>query len=71
MLVHKPLRRWGNAYGILVSKAEARQLGLREGEVVDAELKAHRDAQVKDLPGLHAGHPIDLDAVLADDLADS
>lgn len=32
--------RWGNSYGIRISKEEARRAGLREGQEVVVEIKA-------------------------------
>ena len=42
MLLEKPLRKWGNAFGIMVSKAEAQRIGVRPGDLVDAEVRPHR-----------------------------
>lgn len=67
--MEKPLRRWGNAFGILVSRAEARKLGLHEGDLVDVDLQRHDASKVSELPSFSAGS-IDLDATLARDHAD-
>lgn len=67
MHVRKPLRRWGNAFGILISRKEAEALGVTEGEPVDADLQPARRTRVQDLPTMRAGR-IDIDRVLDEDL---
>ncbi len=64
----KPLRKWGNAYGIIISREEARQMGLHTGDLVEADLNPVRHTRVTDLPTMHAGANVDYDEILARDL---
>lgn len=32
------LKEWGNSYGIRISKAQARQLGLKKGDTMNVDL---------------------------------
>jgi antitoxin component of MazEF toxin-antitoxin module len=70
MHLRKPLRRWGNAFGILISRKEAEALGVTEGEPVEAELQPARRTRVQDLPTMNVGPLGDLDAILDEALAE-
>lgn len=39
MHVRRRLTEWGNGYGNRITKAEARTLGIRPGDVVDVEVR--------------------------------
>jgi antitoxin component of MazEF toxin-antitoxin module len=63
----KRLRRWGNSYGIALSKAEIEALHAAEGDVIEGEIaKGKRGI---DLAGLttHRLGGRDIDEVLAEE----
>ena len=43
ILVHKRITRWGNGYGIRLTKADIERLRVREGDEIDAELYGAED----------------------------
>lgn len=49
--MHAKVLKWGNSYGIRLSKAEAEELGLKAGDEVIVEVKAKPGEKV-DLSGL-------------------
>ena len=64
MRLRKPLRKWGNAFGIIISKKEAEQLGIGVGDEVEADFQPRRYTRVEDLPTASVGPIGDLDEVL-------
>ena len=68
MRLRKPLRKWGNAFGIIISRKEAETLGLAEGDEVEADLQPRKHTRVQDLPTMNVGHLPDLDKILDDAL---
>ncbi|MFA5862832.1 MAG: AbrB/MazE/SpoVT family DNA-binding domain-containing protein [Candidatus Thermoplasmatota archaeon] len=66
--VRRRLTEWGNGYGIRITKAEARKLGLRAGDTVDVEVQGEvAPNDVKRLPTFRLGGAYDIDAILEDD----
>ncbi|HEV8360312.1 MAG TPA: hypothetical protein VGR28_07660 [Candidatus Thermoplasmatota archaeon] len=49
--------RWGNSYGIRISKGDLERRGLREGEEVVIEIKAQpgKNVDLSHLRGFHLG----------------
>jgi len=41
--MRKKIRKWGNSYGILISKKELESRKLRENQTVEVELEAKPD----------------------------
>lgn len=54
--VRRRLLKWGNAYGIRVTKEDARRLGATEKDTVEVEIaKAEPRVDVAQLPVFHLG----------------
>lgn len=53
----KTIKPWGNSYGVLLTKAELEQLGLRPGQEVEMQITACGAAKrdLSELPELHLG----------------
>ena len=70
MHVERDLRRWGNSFGVLITKQEAKELGLREGDRVSLEIAAGSfENDFSTAPTLAWQGPID-DDMIADAIRD-
>lgn len=51
------LLRWGNSYGVRLSKADVERLGLKEGQEVAFEVAASPNEKIdlSDMPSFHLG----------------
>lgn len=49
--MHAKILEWGNSYGIRLSKADAREMGLSPGDEVVVEVKTKPDEKI-DVSGL-------------------
>jgi hypothetical protein len=68
MHVRRRVTEWGNGYGIRITKAEARKLGIRAGDVVDLEVRgAPQPNDVAKLPAFRLGGAYDIDAILEEE----
>lgn len=66
--IRRRLTEWGNGYGIRLTKAEARKLGLRAGDTVDVELHGSpAPNNVSELPALHLGGTYDIDEIVEEE----
>lgn len=45
MQIKSKLKKWGNSYGIIVSKDIVEKEGLKEGEVVEISVRKTRDVK--------------------------
>ncbi len=64
MHVTKAIKKWGNSYGIALTKAELEELGLRPGDEVHARLeKAFKKRDVSKIPTFHWGGDLTPDEV--------
>lgn len=52
-MMHAKVLKWGNSYGIRLSKADVEELGLAEGDEVVVEVKTSPD-QTIDVSGLRS-----------------
>lgn len=69
--VRRRLTKWGNGYGIRITVAEARRLGLQAGQDVEADVHAAPQANdLSTLPTWDLGGRDDLDDAVDDDLED-
>lgn len=65
MHVRRRVTEWGNGYGIRITKAEARKLGIRPGDLVDVEVRGEpQPNDVSKLPTFRLGGAYDIDAIL-------
>lgn len=54
--VQRRLLKWGNAFGIRLTREEARRLGAREKQTVDVSVRTQPEPlDPDDLPVLHLG----------------
>lgn len=55
--MHAKILKWGNSYGIRLSKADAREMGLSPGDevVVDVKAKPGEEIDVSGLPSFNLG----------------
>ncbi|HUR70158.1 MAG TPA: AbrB/MazE/SpoVT family DNA-binding domain-containing protein [Candidatus Thermoplasmatota archaeon] len=66
--IRRRLTEWGNGYGIRLTKAEAKKLGLRAGDTVDVELRGSpAPNDVARLPALHLGGTYDIDEIVEEE----
>lgn len=66
--IRRRLTEWGNGYGIRLTKAEARKLGLKAGDTVDVEVKGEpAPNDVASLPKLHLGGRYDIDKIIEEE----
>lgn len=66
--IRRRLTEWGNGYGIRLTKAEARKLGLKAGDTVDVEVRGEAAPNdVGSLPALHLGGRYDIDKILEEE----
>lgn len=66
--IRRRLTEWGNGYGIRLTKAEAKKLGLRAGDTVDVELHGSpAPNNVSDLPSLQLGGTYDIDEIIEEE----
>lgn len=66
--IRRRLTAWGNGYGIRLTKAEAKKLGLKAGDTVDVELRgAAAPNDVSRLPTLHLGGTYDIDEIIEEE----
>ncbi len=61
--MHAKILKWGNSYGIRLSKADVEELGVKEGDEVVVEVLA-RPGEKVDLSGVRT---FSLGGTLADD----
>lgn len=67
--VRRRLTKWGNGYGIRITVAEARRLGLQAGQDVEADVHAApKGNDLSTLPSWDLGGRYDLDEVVDEDL---
>lgn len=70
--IRRRLTKWGNGFGLRITVAEARRLGVAAGQEVEADVKG--PAQPNDLstlPTWNLGGDYDLDEELDKDLEES
>jgi hypothetical protein len=66
--IRRRLTPWGNGFGIWLTRDEARKLGARKGDVVEAEVTTQPERNdVATLPTYHLGGRSDIDEVLEDE----
>lgn len=66
--IRRRLTEWGNGYGIRLTKAEAKKLGLKAGDTVDVELRGSpAPNDVTRLPALHLGGTYDIDEIVEEE----
>lgn len=46
IIVYAKILKWGNSYGIRITKAQAKRLGLGPGDEVVVEVKARPDEEI-------------------------
>ncbi|MGH2669846.1 MAG: hypothetical protein ACRDH5_12165 [bacterium] len=70
MAIHlkRRLTEWGNGFGIRLTKTEARELGVRAGDVVEAEVRSEPEPNdVASLPAYRLGGSYSIDEILEDE----
>lgn len=69
MHLTKRVSEWGNVYGVPISKKEAEALGVRPGDEVDLEVRAHaKSLDLSDLPKIPLGsHQVNLDQLIEEE----
>lgn len=66
--LRRRLTEWGNGFGIRLTRKEAEALGVRAGDVIDAEVHAEpRPNDVASLPTYRLGGSYDIDAILEEE----
>ena len=71
MHIAKRLRRWGNSYGIPLSRAEVRELHAVEGDLVVGEVSSRSAlTDFSQLTTYKLGAADDVDEILGDDAVD-
>lgn len=66
--ISKPLRRWGNAYGIALSRTEVEALGARLGDILEGDLQSHGPGtDLRGITPLRLGGAGDIDETLGDE----
>lgn len=66
--LRRRLSEWGNGYGIRITKAEARKLGVRAGDTVEADVRGEPPSNdVASLPAYRLGGSYDIDEILEDE----
>ncbi len=71
MPVHlrRRLLKWGNGYGVRITKTEATRLGLRPGSELDMEIRPiTAKEEVDALPTYRLGGKYDIDATIEEEL---
>lgn len=71
MSVHlrRRLLKWGNGYGVRITKKEAMRLGLKPGSELDLEIRPITvKEEVDALPAYRLGGQYDIDATLEEEL---
>lgn len=57
--IQRRLLRWGNAYGIRLTKEDARRLGAKENPTLEVEIRTHPEPlEPDDLPALHLSRDV-------------
>jgi hypothetical protein len=66
--LRRRLTTWGNGFGIRLTRAEARKLGLKAGDPVDVDVRgAAVGNDVASLPALHLGGRYDIDKIVEEE----
>lgn len=67
--VRRALTKWGNGWGLRLTKKEVERLGAKPGEPVEADFKAQPPRNwVDQLPSWSLGGDYDIDALYEEDL---
>jgi antitoxin component of MazEF toxin-antitoxin module len=69
MHLRRRLLKWGNGYGIRITKKEAQQLGVKAGNELDVKVDPRPvGEELEELPSYRFGGDYDLDAIVEEDL---
>lgn len=69
LTIRRRISRWGNSFGIRVTKKEAARLGVKEGEEVELELfEPRNESELDRLALFDFGGDYDIDEILGEEM---